>query len=134
MIEDALDEARLRTLQDVTAGLVEASRTVSASDELYDPDAGHSAEFPRLTRIELPHERHRAYLDILRDEPVRSIVRSLVGDGVRLHTSKLNIKAPGGGAAVEWHRDRAFYPHANDDLFAIQRSGGARSAFADVAA
>ena len=134
MIEDPLDEARLRTLQDVTAGLVEASRTVSASDELYDLDAGHSAESPRLTRIELPHERHRAYLDILRDEPVRSIVRSLVGDGVRLHTSKLNIKAPGGGAAVEWHRDWAFYPHTNDDLFAIQRSGGARSAFADAAA
>ena len=33
-----------------------------------------------------------------------------------LLTSKLNTKAPGGGAAVEWHQDWAFYPHTNDNL------------------
>ena len=33
--------------------------------------------------------------------------------------NKINIKAPEYGAAVEWHQDWAFYPHANDDLLAI---------------
>ena len=39
--------------------------------------------------------------------------------GVRLHGSKLNVKAPHGGSAVEWHQDWAFYPHTNDDLLAV---------------
>ncbi len=42
----------------------------------------------------------------------------MIGDNVLLLTSKLNTKAPGGGAAVEWHQDWAFYPHTNDNLLA----------------
>jgi hypothetical protein len=29
------------------------------------------------------------------------------------------MKSSGGGAAVEWHQDFAFYPHTNDDVLAI---------------
>ena len=36
-----------------------------------------------------------------------------------MKTSKLNTKAPGGGAAVEWHQDWAFYPHTNDNVLAL---------------
>ena len=119
VIEGAVTGERLETLQAVTADLIERSREVAESDDVYDLDAGHSPQAPRLTRIKLPHERHRAYLEVLRSDPVASIMQSLVGEDVRLHTSKLNTKAPGGGAAVEWHQDWAFYPHTNDDLFAI---------------
>ena len=38
---------------------------------------------------------------------------------ISLKTSKLNTKAPGGGAAVEWHQDWAFYPHTNDNVLAL---------------
>ena len=41
-----------------------------------------------------------------------------MGPNVLLQSSKLNTKAPGGGAAVEWHQDWAFYPHTNDNLLA----------------
>ena len=34
-------------------------------------------------------------------------------------SSKLNLKAAGYGAPVEWHQDWAFYPHTNDDLAAV---------------
>ena len=47
------------------------------------------------------------------------MLTSLVGPDIRLHNSKLNTKAPGGGAAVEWHQDWAFYPHTNDDMLAV---------------
>jgi hypothetical protein len=43
----------------------------------------------------------------------------LIGPNIRLFGSKLNMKAAGYGAAVEWHQDWAFYPHTNDDLLAI---------------
>ena len=39
------------------------------------------------------------------------LLQALLGPTVRLQTTKLNTKAPGGGAAVEWHQDWAFYPH-----------------------
>ena len=35
----------------VTLALIEGSRTVTESDDLYDLDEGHSASQPRLTRI-----------------------------------------------------------------------------------
>jgi len=46
-------------------------------------------------------------------------VRDLIGRDLRLHTSKLNMKSAGYGAAVEWHQDWAFYPHTNDDILAV---------------
>ena len=50
---------------------------------------------------------------------IKAVLQELLGPTVRLQTTKLNTKAPGGGAAVEWHQDWAFYPHTNDDLLAI---------------
>jgi hypothetical protein len=47
------------------------------------------------------------------------ILKALLGPNVRLHGSKLNMKAPQYGSPVEWHQDWAFYPHTNDDLLAI---------------
>jgi ectoine hydroxylase-related dioxygenase (phytanoyl-CoA dioxygenase family) len=47
------------------------------------------------------------------------ILCNLLGESVRLHGSKLNLKAPHFGSPVEWHQDWAFYPHTNDDLLAI---------------
>jgi ectoine hydroxylase-related dioxygenase (phytanoyl-CoA dioxygenase family) len=44
------------------------------------------------------------------------VLMSLFGPYTLIQTSKLNTKAPGGGAAVEWHQDWVFYPHTNDDI------------------
>lgn len=119
MIEDALSSEQLALLQGVTQDFMDASRQVSESNEIYDLDAGHSADEARLTRIKLPHKQHPAFWDVLRSERITSMLTSLVGPDIRLHTSKLNTKAPGGGAAVEWHQDWAFYPHTNDDMLAV---------------
>src|SRR4051812_32586604 len=48
-----------------------------------------------------------------------AVVKALLGQNVRLHGSKLNVKAPKYGSPVEWHQDWAFYPHTNDDVLAI---------------
>ena len=50
---------------------------------------------------------------------ILGILRQLIGPAIRFDTSKLNMKAPGYGAAVEWHQDWAFYPHTNSDLCAV---------------
>ena len=57
--------------------------------------------------------------EVLHQPKIKAVLQALLGPTVRLQTTKLNTKAPGGGAAVEWHQDWAFYPHTNDDLLAI---------------
>lgn len=119
MVRSAVSPDLLARMQDTTAALIEASRKVTASDAVYDLDKGHSAEAPRLTRIKLPHKQDPVFHEALTASGVTEVITDLLGPDTTLITSKLNTKAPGGGAAVEWHQDWAFYPHTNDDLLAI---------------
>ena len=119
LVEDAVTGKQLQALRQVTDRLIEASRDVTASNEQYDLDAGHTAEAPRLTRIKLPHKQDAVYWEALVGSRIREVLTDLLGPNVALNTAKLNIKAPGGGMAVEWHQDWAFYPHTNDDLLAV---------------
>lgn len=119
MIENAVSAEDLAELRAVTQDFIERSRAVQASNDIYDLDEGHSAESPRLTRIKLPHKQHPVYERVLKSERMKGFFTSLLGPNVVLQTSKLNTKAPGGGAAVEWHQDWAFYPHTNDDMLAF---------------
>lgn len=118
-VENVVTPEELTTLQEITAGFIEASRAVTESNDVYDLDEGHTADNPRLTRIKLPHKQHPFYDRILKQSGVTQVLRDLLGDNATLLTAKLNTKAPGGGAAVEWHQDWAFYPHTNDDLLAV---------------
>ncbi len=119
LIENAVPPEQLRALRDVAHEFIEHSRTLTASDEVYDLDEGHGPETPRLTRIKIPHKQHAVFDQALRSEQMRGYFQDLLGPNVFLQTSKLNTKAPGGGAAVEWHQDWAFYPHTNDDMLAF---------------
>jgi len=119
LIEGAIAPEPLAAMQRVTADLIERSRAVPESDDVYDLDEGHGPDTPRLTRIKLPHTRDAAYADVLHGPRLAALLEPLIGPNIRLHTSKLNTKAPGGGAAVEWHQDWAFYPHTNDDILAV---------------
>ena len=119
MIEDAVSPEDLAELQAVARDFIDRSRRVAESNDIYDLDEGHSPSNPRLTRIKLPHKQHPVFDRVLRSDRMKSYFTALLGPDVVLQTSKLNTKAPGGGAAVEWHQDWAFYPHTNDDLAAV---------------
>jgi len=119
LVEDAISQTELAALQTVTQEFIQRSSMCSENNELFDLDDGHTPESPRLTRIKQPHIQHAIYWDTLVSERMTSILKSLLGADVRLHNSKLNTKAAGGGAAVEWHQDWAFYPHTNDNLLAL---------------
>ena len=119
LVEDVVTGAQLKKLQNITHGLIDESRKVSESNERFDLDKGHSAAAPRLTRIKLPHKQDPYFWEILTQSKVTNVLTDLLGDDTTLITTKLNTKAPGGGQAVEWHQDWAFYPHTNDDLLAF---------------
>lgn len=119
LVENVVTPEQLARMQQITRDFIEASRDVDESNDVFDLDEGHSADTPRLTRIKLPHKQHPYFDDILKKSGVTEVLRDLLGDNATLLTAKLNTKAPGGGAAVEWHQDWAFYPHTNDDLLAF---------------
>ena len=119
LIKNALSAQQLSRLQIVTESLIRQSAAVTKSNDKFDLDDGHTADTPRLTRIKLPHTLDPVYWEIIRSENILNLIKPLIGDNIRLHTSKLNTKAPAGGSAVEWHQDWAFYPHTNDDLLAV---------------
>lgn len=118
MVENVISSERLDALRKITYDFIDRSRCVSESDDVFDLDEGHGPGNPRLTRIKLPTKQHALFDETLKTGNIPTILRQLLGDNVALQTSKLNTKAPGGGAAVEWHQDWAFYPASNDSLLA----------------
>lgn len=119
IVENAVSENDVEELRRVTDEFVEGSRGVTEHDGVYDLEPGHSASAPRVRRIKTPHTQHPIYDRIMRDPRLLSILQQVLGPAICFDTSKLNMKSPGGGAAVEWHQDWAFYPHTNSDLCAV---------------
>ncbi|MHA1158066.1 MAG: phytanoyl-CoA dioxygenase family protein [Alphaproteobacteria bacterium] len=118
LVEKAVSAERLAELRKIAYALIDGSRDISASNDLYELDEGHSPAQPKLARVKLPHKQHPLFWSVLQDSGIAEVLRALLGPNVLLQTSKLNTKAPGGGAAVEWHQDWAFYPHTNDTMLA----------------
>ena len=118
LVENVVTPDQLTRMREITSDFIEKSRAVSVSDGVFDLDEGHSPQSPKLTRIKLPHKQHPYFWEVAKNSGVTEVLRDLLGPNVLLQTSKLNTKAPGGGAAVEWHQDWAFYPHTNDSILA----------------
>jgi ectoine hydroxylase-related dioxygenase (phytanoyl-CoA dioxygenase family) len=119
VVPDVLAPAEVEELRAVTDDLVARARFVREHDALYDLEPSHTPARPRVRRLKMPHVHHDAYARVMRHPTVLAILRQLVAPAIRFDTSKLNMKAAGYGAAVEWHQDWAFYPHTNDDLCAV---------------
>ncbi|WP_375229712.1 phytanoyl-CoA dioxygenase family protein [Roseobacter sp. S98] len=97
----------------------EEAATMTASNDRLDLEDSHTADDPRLRRIKLPHTISDVMRELMYSDLILAPARDLIGPDLRLHTTKLNMKSAGYGAAVEWHQDYAFYPHTNDDILAI---------------
>src|SRR5229473_5423797 len=119
MVPDVLGADTLAELRSVIAELVAGSAQTLEHTDVYDLEPGHTAESPRVRRIKTPHKVHALFDEIVRSAPVLDILKKLLGPGLRLHGSKLNMKSAQYGSPVEWHQDWAFYPHTNDDILAI---------------
>ncbi len=107
-------------LRKTTDDIIESARGKSKSDSIHDLEDSHDAAgAPKIRRIKDPVQQFDVYAALARNEKLLSIVRALLGDNVRFHNSKINIKLAEFGAAVEWHQDWAFYPHTNDAVLAV---------------
>jgi phytanoyl-CoA hydroxylase len=119
VVPDILDAVTLSRVRSVIAELVAGSAKTLEHTDVYDLEPSHTAESPRVRRIKTPHKVHAVFDEIVRSPAVLDILKKLLGPGLRLHGSKLNMKSAQYGSPVEWHQDWAFYPHTNDDVLAI---------------
>lgn len=111
---DVVDSIRMEI-----ARFEDESRQMTASNERLELEEGHTSEEPRVRRIRLPHTISDVVRELMYSDHILAPARDLIGPDIRLHTTKLNMKSAGNGAAIEWHQDYAFYPHTNDDILAI---------------
>ena len=119
VLERHLPDEIVSNIRSEIARFEEEARGMVASNDRLDLEDSHTPEAPRLRRIKLPHTISDMMRDLMYSDHILAPARDLIGPNLRLHTSKLNMKSAGYGAAVEWHQDYAFYPHTNDDILAI---------------
>ena len=118
-VDNVYNDSQIKSLSDVTNEFVEKSRLVTEENEMFALESDHSANNPRLTRIKSPHKFHIIFEQAMKDDKMLDILQDLIGKDIRIQTTKLNMKMPGGGRQVEWHTDWGHYPHTNDDLLAV---------------
>ena len=119
LVPGVVDDATRLRMHRVLQGLIEGSREVSTHTNVYDLEPGHTRAEPRVRRIKTPHLVDPVFSEFMRSPKLVAVLQALLGESVRLHGSKLNLKAARFGSPVEWHQDWAFYPHTNDDLLAV---------------
>lgn len=119
VVEDRLTAPDLDEVRAAIAQSMEEARGLQTSNARLDLEDSHTPDAPRVRRIKLPHTQYEVFNRLMTSDAILAPARDLIGPNLRLHTTKLNMKSAGFGAAVEWHQDLAFYPHTNDDVLAI---------------
>ena len=119
VLENQVPADWIAKIRDEIARFETEAATMTASNDRLDLEDSHTPQEPRLRRIKLPHTISDVVRELMYSDHILAPARDLIGPDLRLHTTKLNMKSAGYGAAVEWHQDYAFYPHTNDDILAI---------------
>ncbi|MCU9840194.1 phytanoyl-CoA dioxygenase family protein [Ruegeria sp. WL0004] len=119
VLENQVPPPVIAAIRAEIARFTDEARGMTSSNDRLDLEDSHRPDAPRLRRIKLPHKISPVMRDLLYSDTILAPVRDLIGPDLRLHTTKLNMKSAGFGAAVEWHQDWAFYPHTNDDVLAV---------------
>ncbi|WP_298968396.1 phytanoyl-CoA dioxygenase family protein [uncultured Roseobacter sp.] len=119
VLENQVPAEWLSRIHAEIARFEQEARGMTESNDRLDLEDSHTPDAPRLRRIKLPHTTSDVMRELMYSDHILAPARDLIGPDLRLHTTKLNMKSAGYGAAVEWHQDYAFYPHTNDDILAI---------------
>jgi len=119
VLEKRIPDQILADIRSEITRFKEEARGMTESNDRLDLEDSHSPENPRVRRIKLPHTISEVVRSLMYSDHILAPVRDLIGPNLRIHTTKLNMKSAGYGAAVEWHQDFAFYPHTNDDVLAV---------------
>ena len=119
VVPELLSETEVQRFREVTDALVERSRELTSSDDVFDLEPDHTSARPRIRRIKAPHRVDPVFEKFMQHPKLLAVLTCILGPDVRHQYVKLNSKAADGGAPLEWHQDWAFYPHTNDSVLAV---------------
>lgn len=108
-----IEEAYLVRMREALAKVVDRSRELKASTNMFDLEKGHSSENPRLRRATYIDDLDPDVWDFCSNSIVPDIATDLLGPNIRFREIMANFKWAGGGAEVKWHQDIVFYPHTH---------------------
>ena len=108
-----VSKSDLTILNQALDKLVDVSRSMEASDGIYDLQAGHSQSEPKLRRIAFLDDLDPVFWDFAKDSVITDLAMDLFGSDVTFRECLINFKWKGGGQEVKWHQDIPFYPHTN---------------------
>src|ERR1700704_2147351 len=111
VVPEVLDAATLGQVRAVIGELVAGSAKTLEHTDVYDLEPGHTAESPRVRRIKTPHKGHALFDEIVRSSAVLDILKQLIGPGLRLHGSKLNMKSAQYGSPGGRNKDGGVSTH-----------------------
>ena len=112
-LDGFVDSDWLDRLWAVTDRFIDDSRSRTASDDVFDLEPAHTADSPRLRRLNQPVTQDPVLEAFGLRGPVVDLAEDLLGPNVKFHHSKLNFKWADGGEEVKWHQDIQFWPHSN---------------------
>jgi ectoine hydroxylase-related dioxygenase (phytanoyl-CoA dioxygenase family) len=124
MVKKAVTENQLTDLQHEIKDWVEESRnhtepfgkpTIDGRPR-FDMGTDHTALNPTLRRINNPSDISEHYFKVMSHSRIVDMVVDLVGENIKFHHCKINLKCPGANTTVHYHQDFAFTPHSNDDV------------------
>jgi len=113
VVDDVLSADEVAALCRLTERVVAAAAGLEREDAVYDLEDSHTPRDPRVRRIKKPHDVDPLYAATARHPRIVALLERVIGPDVRLHHSKVNMKAPRYGAPLEWHQDWHFIPHSN---------------------
>jgi ectoine hydroxylase-related dioxygenase (phytanoyl-CoA dioxygenase family) len=123
VVPEAVTSAQLAALRaDVATWVGESRHHAAPWGELidgrprFDVEAGHTADRPRLRRINCPAEISDAFHEVMARAATVDMVADLIGSNVKFHHCKVNLKLPGTDTYVGYHQDFSYTPHTNDDI------------------
>ena len=112
-LEEFISSDRIGRLRRASACLVEQSRPLTESNEMFVLDKGHRADAPRLRRLNRAVDYDDAFWKYASESSLPDIAADLIGPDVKFRESLINYKWAGGGDEVRWHQDLPYYPHTN---------------------
>jgi ectoine hydroxylase-related dioxygenase (phytanoyl-CoA dioxygenase family) len=113
LLERAVPKEWIDRLISVTNEMVDKTRSMAASDAIFDLEPGHTPDAPRCRRLSSPVQHHPAYWEFASQSVIADVAADLLGPNVKFHHSKLNFKWAQGGEEVKWHQDISYWPHTD---------------------
>ncbi len=113
ILPDYVPAPWLHRLRSAMTELVDRSRHVTRSNDIFVLEDGHAPDNPRLHRVTSPQDQHPVFWEFMCDSVMTDLAADVVGPDVKFHHAKLNVKSERGTRGFKWHQDIPAWPHTD---------------------